>query len=663
MSNLNWSQLDDATASLLSPQILGEDSSTPAPDANGDGQYSPEELSTLRNFWRAEILRAQKVRKARETAWRASRRAYCVKHNRVYKTNITDGKDTAEGYTDPTKAPHRVSNAIHYSNVEIIVSNIMAAEPVVKVTDNLDPTSVSLAIQRLVQGKLSYFLKHIRLSNTLMSIIYDLELYNICVTKVGYSLKGTHMLAAPANSPFAVRLSPFQYLVDAEAANQDNARWEAEEFFIDEREVETGEYINVEEARKYLTKYVINPEGNREDEQRTSPSEAKLDEPNSSIDITPGGKIEPAEIKRLHLVDIYDKINRKIITGVLSSNELVCVVKIADIPSYIRSTPYKVCVWNIVPDNFYGVCDYEIAEPKLREIDKIEQRILDYTKAMIPKYAFDKSGVSKDEIEDFVKSEMLACVGIKGDSVPIDKAIIPIIQAMIPRENFQALADLRGQINADLGITDFMRGKSDDSSTATEAAIIDSASKTRGAKRQNQFDAMLDEVVKGIYRAMREMQFESLWINEPGKYPVVAENNGKMGLKVDAITGHVVYEFQPGFKLTKAMLKPYNIEVEPGSTSAKKSTLDRMAATELYSVTKGDTALNPHTMLKHLLLAFGKNPDDFLLTPEQMQPPAQEGAQGGGIPADMASLLGGQANAALPPQTAQPNIAPTAPIA
>jgi hypothetical protein len=375
-------------------------------------------------------------------------------------------------------------------------------------------------------------------------------------------------------------------------------------------------------------------------------------------------------------MDIYDKINRKIITAVLQNYEVVVIIKVADIPKYIKSTPYKTCTWNIIPDSFYGITDFEVIESKLREIDKIEQRLLDYSKTMIPKYLFDKMGVSKDEIEDFIRAEMLSCIGIKCETVPLDKVIRPIMEATLPRENFMILSDLRQQINADLGITDFMRGKSE-SDTATEASIIDAASKTRSQKRQNLFDDMLDDVVKGIFSAMREMQFETLWVNEAGKYPVVGrDENGKMTFQVDEVTEAVIYKYQPGFKITKDMLLPFNITVERGSTSAKKSAIEKTTAMELYKITKGDQFLNGHAMLRRLFLTFGYNPDELTVSPQEVAgqmgaapgeavPPT--GPEGGPIPgneADLAaSILGGAANQALPTMpagSAASDIAPTA---
>lgn len=663
MSNLRWDVLNDLNEAMKSPGVMADaESGTPVPDANGDGQFSDTEIAALRTFWREEILRALKVRKQREKAWRASRRAYSVKQNRIYKSSINDGKDTAEEFTDPVKVPFRVSNAIHYSNVEIITSNIMANEPVIKVDDDLDPTSIALALQRLIQSKMSYFLKHIKISRTLMKEIYDLANFNITICKAGYSYGGTHMESAPANSAFAVRIDPFQFLVDAEAADKDSARWEAEEYYIDERELDKGDYMRVEDAKRYLNKYLINPEGNNEEEKRIGPTEAKAGNTESEINLSLDGKVEPASIRRLHVVDIYDKINRKIITAVLQNYEVVVIIKVADIPKYIKSTPYKVCVWNIVPGNFYGITDFEVIESKLREIDKIEQRILDYTKTMIPKYLFDKMGISKDELEDLIRGEMLACVGVKVNAVPLDKVIRPLIEAVIPRENFMALSDLRQQINADLGITDFMRGKSD-SDTATEASIIDAASKTRSQKRQNLFDDFLDDVIKGVFAAMREMQFKTLWINEAGKYPVVSRNaEGKLGFEVDEVTGAVIYKYQPGFQLTKDMLLPFNITVERGSTSAKKGAIEKTTAVELYKVTKGDQFLNGHAMLRRLFLVFGWNPDELTVSPQEvagqmgaaaggmLPPPGPEGGPIPGSEAEIAAgILGGAANQAMPP--------------
>jgi len=629
------------------------------PDVDKNLQNNREN-AMLEKFWQNELTIARKLRDSRELAWRASRRAFAAKQNRLYKSRY-DSVDTAsvDGILDPSKQPFRVSNAIHYSNTEIMASNIVAEQPVINVGGTTDDTNLMAVLEKLIQVKMNALVKKLKMPKTLRSFIYDCLLFNIGIIKTGFSLTGTHRASAPKNSPFAIRISPFNYLVDAEAADDDSARWQGEEYFIDKAEFYASDFINKERVKDMFKEYLMNPEGRQDITLQTELSEGTA----TGVEDSELGTIGEGDVsitQRIRCVDVYDKTARKILTFAFDDEtSSVILIRKADFPSYVKDSPFTTCIFNITPDNYYGFSDYEVIESKLKEIDKIEQRLLEFTKAMIPKYLFDKSAVNPAEMESFIHAEMLKVIGVNGASTPISQMLFPIMNAQLPKENFQLLVDLRQQINADLGITEYMKGQSQ-GKTATEAAIIDSASKTRSSKRQNIFDEALTEVLQKIYDALEAKQFDKLWVDEPGKYPLIGRdpNTGKLTFEVDPVTKQVVFEHQRGFFLTKDMLKPFNVSVEKGSTSANKSLMDKQVAMNLYQSTKGDPNINQIEVLKFMLGAFKLDSDRFINKQQQAPqlpapqaglppngaPPASVPGTEGQLDADMLNALTQQIN-------------------
>ena len=618
-------------------------------DSNTDIQNNKRN-ALLEEFWSTELYNSKKLRDSRELAWRASRRAYAVKQNRLYKANQSyDTAPVNDTYIDPSKQPFRVSNAIHYSNVEIMASNIFADSPVIQVGGSTDETSLMAALEQMIQAKMRNLTKKLKLNRMLRSIIYDALLYNIAIVKTGYNLIGTFRSSAPANSPFAIRICPFDYLVDAEAYDDDSARWQGEEYFIDQKEfMQSDNFFNKDRVKDMFRSCLLNPEGRQDVQLQTELAEGISTEVNDAT----MGTISEADVsmtKRLKVVDVYDKTSRTILTFAYDADSAegkdVILLALNKFPDYIKTSPFTTCIFNIPSDSYYGFNDYEVIEPKLKEIDKIEQRLLDFTKSLIPKYLFSKTGMKPDEVESLTQAEMLKCIGVDTTSVPLSQMIQPIINAVLPKENFQILMDLRQQINTDLGITEYMKGQTS-GKTATEAAIIDSASKTRSSKRQAIFDDFLTDVLQKIYDAMSAMQFDTLWVDEPGKYPIVGRDaNGKLTFEVDPETNEVVFKQQKGFKLTKDMLKPFDITVEKGSTSANKSMMQQQLAMNLYQATAGNPQVNQIEVLKFLFTAFNLPVDRFVLK----QQAAPQGAPNGN---PLAALMGaGTQNAgAVPPE-------------
>ena len=120
--------------------------------------------------------------------------------------------------------------------------------------------------------------------------------------------------------------------------------------------------------------------------------EAAMDNQDASVTSDASGRVTPADINRIKIYECWDKVNRELLIFASNGSRLVLIYKEA-FPKAVKYSPYTILAFNYTPDFFYPFSDYEIIEPKLKEIDKIEQRILEYTRCMIPKGIVDKNAM------------------------------------------------------------------------------------------------------------------------------------------------------------------------------------------------------------------------------------------------------------------------------
>lgn len=623
-------------------------------DSEKTAEENEEAMDFLEKFWLNELTRATKVRNQKAQTWRASRRAYMNKHNRIYRVSPNSSATIAvdgDEFYDPTGNPIRVSNPIWYSTVQIVVSNIMATIPVLRFTSLGDWTDFGKWLERLYQARVKQLITDTNMEETLRSWVYDAAIFGLGIAKSGYSFEGTFMRTVQPDSAYAVRISPFLYLNDPECTHQDNARWEAEERFLTTSELKDkkNNYFNVEKALELASKYVVNTEINKDDSTATPEGriEAALDNQDANITTDASGRVTPADINRVKIFEVWDKVNKEILFFASNGSKLVLIFKEA-FPKCVKYSPYTILYLNYVPDFFYPFSDYEIIEPKLREIDKIEQRILEYTRCMIPKGLVDKSAIESGDVENLVRAEMAKVIGVNGKSTPLSQIYFPLPMAALPVENFNMLQTLKREIDESLGITEYQRGNQQaDRTTATEASIIDSASKTRSSLRQGLLDSALSILFQKIYDAMLECQRPETWVDVPGRYPVLGiDAEGDLTMLKDS-NGNIVLEEQPGFKFSKELLRPFKITVEKGSTSASRSVQEQQLSMNLYATTGNDPMANHGELLKNVYDSFNLDPEKMMISQPQVQMPPT--SVPGGPPSTVAPVAGGAANAPTAP--------------
>lgn len=554
------------------------------------------EQNEIITFWSNEINRAENVRKYHEPRWRKARRNY---ENRFWKQNKKkDEKDYIE-------RPN------FYSNVETAVSNLAANPPTILVTAQKNIYDISA---QMVQPALKYYSNTNDLHFLVQSFVKDVCIFNIAVAKVVYNADEKYNM--DADSPIILRITPFSFIIDPEANTQKDARWEGEMRFLDwEKDVLTNEkeFINLDKAKELVSEYITNTEINNYNEETVG-------DPNKATVSTQYGSpsISANTVKRLKIYEIYDKVERKIMW--LADGKIL--IKFMDYPEYLKSSPYCIMTFNKTPDFFYGKTDYDISESLYLELNILSNRIVEFSRRMIPKYIANKNAFeSQKQLSELLRSEMCETVAIAGN-VPPENAIVPIPTIGLPKENIELLQLLTQQLNETTGITEYAKGSASGAKTATEASLMQAGATTRSAFRQRIIDRFVTQIIRKLFFILKHTVTAPKWISIAGKYPLlkVDELTGESLIITDPL-GNPILNKQHGFFLTPDLLQAdLQIEIESGSMALANSLQKQQTSLNMYNLLGSNQMVNMKELLKEVFKNFNLDADRFILeAPPQPQ--------------------------------------------
>lgn len=554
--------------------------------------------NVIEEFWQNEIKRSEQIRRYHEPRWRKARRNY---ENRFWKPN------KKKQDMDYIERPN------FYSTVETMVANLAANPPIVTVT----PYKGSYDVQaKIVQPALKYYGNVNDIHFLAQEWIKDCCIFNIAVAKIGYNADGDYDIEADA--PFVRRVTPFNMLIDPEATCQRDARWEGEQYFIDWETVLANKdnYINLDRAESMISEYVTNPEINNYNDEMVGDT-------NKAFPIAETGSpnVTPNKVKRLKIFEIYDKKERKIL--LLVNGQVP--IQVRDFPEYIKDSPYCYLRFNITPDFFFGRTDYDISESLYLELNVLSNRMVEYSRRMIPKWIGNKAAMEQSDWSKLLRSEMCEVIPVQGN-VPPENALIPIPVVGLPKENIELLQLLTQQLNETTGITDFAKGSGGGAKTATEASLIQAGATTRSAFRQRQIDRFITEIYRKLFLVLKHTITAPKFIALAGKYPLmqIDEATGQSIIIQDEY-GNPIINKQDGFFLTPDLLQAdLQIEIEGGSMAYANSIQKLQSDLNTYNLLANNPLVNQRFLIKQIAKHSNIDPDELLLEqpPQQMVNPA-----------------------------------------
>lgn len=562
-----------------------------------------ENESQLKKFWNNEFERCEELMDERRNVWRKARKSY-----RMALYN----KDEDDGARKRNKKQF-VRNPILYTNVTILVSNLAAQKPVIiaKAKFQKDDPGATM-----VSAALDYYSEKCDLYSILKYGVMDASLDNIAIAKIGYNMVPTYMLEG--NAPFITRVSPYNFLFDPDATCTKNARWMGEKNYLPVQYLRDNadEFMNIEEAIKMAGTFRVNEEID-EDQMQTDERSSKnytttvnLDEedyPNS-----------PSLEQRVPVVEIYDRVNRQIL---LFAGDCSVLISRRPYPDYIKDFPYAVMMFNFITDYMMGPTDFEVIYDKIKEINILNNRILEHTKRMLSKYVTRKGAFTKADMDKMVEGKMGGVIEAETQG-PLGDVIMPLPSAPLDNNNWNSLEQLKASLNEDTGISDFQRSQPlQEKRTATELSMIQQAAGVRGGFRQKQVDMWLEEIATKLFYVLKATMDAPQWIDVSGNYPLTSvDENGQTMVLMDE-QGRPVLNRQSGFMLNPDVLQAeFRIKIEAGSTAAATSGIKQNQLMQLTAMAATVPFLNQVAIWQQLLTNMGLDATELIIPP-QMQPP------------------------------------------
>lgn len=565
---------------------------------------NPKDIQELETFWKEEIRRAEQLREKIEPRWRAARKAY---RNRWYP-NTEKGKEN-------------ISNPTFYSDIEVAVSNTAANLPKVLVQSQrkeFDPQA------SMVRAGLTSELDRLKIKSLSMNLAKDAFIYNHAILKVGYNVY--EYLNLEASSAFIARTSVFDYIIDPEANSQETARYEGEQRFLDEDEfkagVASGQYFAESRVLATAAHYVVNTEmENHKQSESDRVVTGSTDTANPYDARYDYQTVQPSKIKRIKVYEIYDKIGKRLLMFT-STGILFCMKPFSDMP-YLQGSPYVTLRFNILADFYYMDTDFDIHESELYAIDAISNRLLEFTKRMLPKFLARKGAIDRNELNKVIRGVI---GGVYEINVPanfgLQDCIQPMVSDNLKPENFQTLNFLQETHSKTSGITDYMKGQGGAAKTATEAQIVANSASGRAALRQKLFDEAIQETARKLFYVLKHTTEAPKWIAIAGSYPMMKQDdNGATLINYDDATGQPVMNKQHGFYLTKDMLQAdFHIKIEAGSTSLNNQFQKQAMLLNLFKLVGNSPLVNQAALLRKIVQAYDEDPDELIME----QPPLQQ---------------------------------------
>jgi hypothetical protein len=566
-----------------------------------------DDVLKLKRFWKNEFSRCEDMMDERRDIWRKARKSYRMM---LYRTDDEYSKRRKKQY---------VRNPILYTNVTVLLANLAANKPQFTATSRYKKDD---ALASMITAALEFYGEKCDLFDMLKKGVLDTALYNIGIAKVGYNLYETY--AFEADTPFITRVSPYNFLVDPDATCDKDARWMGEKSYISMADLtpENG-YINVDEAKRFASTFKVNEEINNLGSDDENRSDSGYNVSTSYDDeLYPS---TPSIEKRLQTTEIYDRVNRQVL---LFAGDCDVMIMQRDYPKYLKDFPYAVMQFNSIPDLYVGMTDYEIIHDKIKEINTINNRMIEQTKRMLPKILCRKGVLSKNEIDKITDGKL---GGVHEVDTPssLSDVIIPMPTAPLDQSNVYVLEGLKRSMNEDTGIADFMKSSPlTEKRTATELAMVQQASSVRANYRQKAVDMWMESIATKLFYVLKHTMKDATWIDIAGNFPNQAfDENGVPFIEVDMNTGQPVLNKQNGFWLTPDVLQSeFRIKIEAGSTAASTSTVKQNQIMQAYSMFVNNPLVDQMALLRKVLTALGLDADDVI----NQQALFMQG--GGGVP-------------------------------
>jgi hypothetical protein len=398
----------------------------------------------------------------------------------------------------------------------------------------------------------------------------------------------TTAMTVVEDQPFVERVSPYDIYIDPEATCIEDAQWIAQRIVVSLEEAKKDRRYKPSARKNLQATSLLNPMYAPTDRQETNQYLAGV-------------------VERTVIYEFYDIANNTL--SVLAKDTDEFLVDPMPMP-YAYGQPFVMLRNYDVPDHFYPMGDLEAIESLQLELDKTRSQLMNARKRYARKYLYHERSFGPEGREALESEDDGRLVPVVDENKPLSEVVVPMPQIPLSPEIYNLSSIIEQDINTVSGVSEYARGSMPEiRRTATEASIIADAQNARAADKLAIIEISIGHVARRVIQLMQQYM------------------TGEQMAQVSAAGGETL--FVPYTR--DDIVGEYDFSVEGGSTQPMNETIRKQQAVSLMNAVAPlvGIVIDPAALAKYVLqTGFGvKNPDKFIMQPQQQTPQDAEAAQ------------------------------------
>tara|TARA_R110002020_G_scaffold128141_3_gene287313 strand:- start:1605 stop:3491 length:1887 start_codon:yes stop_codon:yes gene_type:complete len=398
----------------------------------------------------------------------------------------------------------------------------------------------------------------------------------------------TTAMTVVEDQPFVERVSPYDIYIDPEATCIEDAQWIAQRIVVSLEEAKKDRRYKPSARKNLEATSLLNPMYAPTDRQETNQYLAGV-------------------VERTVIYEFYDIANNTL--SVLAKDTDEFLVDPMPMP-YAYGQPFVMLRNYDVPDHFYPMGDLEAIESLQLELDKTRSQLMNARKRYARKYLYHERSFGPEGREALESEDDGRLVPVVDENKPLSEVVVPMPQIPLSPEIYNLSSIIEQDINTVSGVSEYARGSMPEiRRTATEASIIADAQNARAADKLAIIEISIGHVARRVIQLMQQYM------------------TGEQMAQVSAAGGETL--FVPYTR--DDIVGEYDFSVEGGSTQPMNETIRKQQAVSLMNAVAPlvGIVIDPAALAKYVLqTGFGvKNPDKFIMQPQQQTPQDAEVAQ------------------------------------
>ena len=398
----------------------------------------------------------------------------------------------------------------------------------------------------------------------------------------------TTAMTVVEDQPFVERVSPYDVYIDPEATCIEDAKWIAQRIVVSLEEAKKDRRYKPSARKNLQATSLLNPMYAPTDRQETNQYLAGV-------------------VERTVIYEFYDIANNTL--SVLAKDTDEFLVDPMPMP-YAYGQPFVMLRNYDVPDHFYPMGDLEAIESLQLELDKTRSQLMNARKRYARKYLYHERSFGPEGREALESEDDGRLVPVVDENKPLSEVVVPMPQIPLSPEIYNLSSIIEQDINTVSGVSEYARGSMPEiRRTATEASIIADAQNARAADKLAIVEISIGHLARRVIQLMQQYM------------------TGEQMAQVSAAGGETL--FVPYTR--DDIVGEYDFSVEGGSTQPMNETIRKQQAVSLMNAVAPlvGIVIDPAALAKYVLqTGFGvKNPDKFIMQPQQQTPQDAEVAQ------------------------------------